>query len=223
MQPVILSKREQEYLLRIIEGAHQVRDLAQLFLLAQGQLQALLPHRQLVCLRFGPQEALLRLECLHAEVLDDAARQRALRLARGREAVADDSLCASTGELPGGATAFVLFGMPLRANARHAYFFDLLLPYLHLVLLRLADARANAAHTGRPLSAREREVLQWLRAGKSNHERLPASQSADGQEPFAAHVPCPRREQAHPGRHGLIRIPRNNSCRELSRRGSLAR
>ncbi|WP_167759731.1 hypothetical protein [Massilia horti] len=40
---LILSGAEQEYLLRVIEAAVQVRGLRQLFLWTQGQLQSLLP------------------------------------------------------------------------------------------------------------------------------------------------------------------------------------
>jgi transcriptional regulator EpsA len=89
-QLVILSKIEQEYLLRIIESAVQLRDPRQLFLWSQGQLQALLPHQLMVCMQFDPKGALLRMEALHARVLDEAAMARlcdpdhglALRVAR---------------------------------------------------------------------------------------------------------------------------------------------
>ena len=43
-QAVILSKREQEYLLGAIEASLAVRELRSYFLWTQGQLQALLPH-----------------------------------------------------------------------------------------------------------------------------------------------------------------------------------
>ena len=44
-QLVILSKTEQEYLLRIIESSITLRERRALFLWSQGQLQALLPHQ----------------------------------------------------------------------------------------------------------------------------------------------------------------------------------
>ena len=89
-QLVILSQIEQEYLLRIIESAVQLREPRQLFLWSQGQLQALLPHQLMVCMQFDPRGALLRMEALHASVLDEAAMARlcdpehglALRVAR---------------------------------------------------------------------------------------------------------------------------------------------
>ena len=72
-QLVILSKLEQEYLLRVIEAAVHVRELRGFFLWTQGQLQALLPHEVMLCLQFGPDDALLRLECVHGTVLGKAA------------------------------------------------------------------------------------------------------------------------------------------------------
>eukprot|EP01034_Spumella_vulgaris_P041104 gene41104-50870_t len=53
-QTVILSKREQEYLLGAIEASLSVHELRSYFLWTQGQLQALLPHRLMVCMRFSP-------------------------------------------------------------------------------------------------------------------------------------------------------------------------
>jgi transcriptional regulator EpsA len=89
-QPLILSPMEQEYLLRIIESAVQVRDLRQFFLWTQGQLQALLPHQLMVCMQFDADGALHRLDALHGTVLAEDASVRlcdphaglALRLAR---------------------------------------------------------------------------------------------------------------------------------------------
>ena len=213
MEPVILSKLEQEYLLRVIESAVQVRDLRQFFLCTQGQLQALLPHQLMLCMQFDGADALVRLECLHAGVLDDAVMRQlcdpsdglALRLARdcrgadrlpaitggGRRAGDarlerfrrelqmagfDNLVVHGSGPLAGASTLFALCGWAERPQARHAYFLALLLPHLHMALLRLSgsgvrDAAANAADAiARPLSARETEILGWLREGKSNYE-----------------------------------------------------
>ena len=212
-QPVILSKLEQEYLLHIIEAAQQVRNLRQFFLWCQGQLQALLPHQLMVCMQFGPGQALHRVETVHGQLIDDAVLARlcdpqaglAIQLARhGTSASAfpcmadtrdqaparamlpfQEQLAASgfdnvlidwSGPVNGGATIFALFGLPIRPGARHAYFLSLLMPQLHLALSRLSvDTRGG--HTGAPrqaggraLSARETQVLQWLRAGKRNEE-----------------------------------------------------
>ena len=214
MEPVvILSQLEQEYLLRVIESAVQVRDLRQFYLWTQGQLQALLPHQLMLCLHLDGADAVVHLECLHAGVLDDAVMRQlcdpadglALRLARhcrnadrlpamtggGRRAgdamlelfrrelqVAgfEHMVVHGSGRLPGGSTLFVLCGWAARPAARHAWFLTLLLPHLHMALLRLSEGarRATAACAGeaivRPLSAREREILGWVREGKSNFE-----------------------------------------------------
>ena len=68
--------------------------------------------------------------------------------------------------------AFLVFGLPQRPHARHAYFAELLLPYLHMALQRVGDgqARARAGALARPVSAREAEILHWVREGKSNDE-----------------------------------------------------
>jgi transcriptional regulator EpsA len=212
-QVVILSKLEQEYLLRAIEAAVQVRDLRQFFLWAQGQLQLLLPHRLMLCLQFDANDALVRLECLHGAVLDEAAIKRlcdpcdglALRVARhcrdgqrlpcmsaaGRRS-ADAALAGfqdelqlagfenmvvhGSGRLAGGSTLFALCGLPLRPGVRHGYFLELLLPHLHLAMLRLSEQAARsglaALHPlmARPLSAREADILRWVQEGKSNYE-----------------------------------------------------
>ena len=99
MSLVILSKLEQEYLLRIIESSLQVRDLRQFFLWSQGQVQALLPHQLMVCMQFSPDGSLQRLEPVHGSVIDETAMAQlcdqrsglALRLARH---------CAATDSLP---------------------------------------------------------------------------------------------------------------------------
>ncbi len=211
-QVVILSKMEQEYLLRIIESSVQVRDLRQFYLWSQGQLQALLPHQLMVCMQFGQDGALLRLEAVHAGAHGDAALARlcdphhglALRLARHcaatdalpcmadvRDAVParalvafqeelqecgyDNLLLDGSGPVAGGATVFALFGLPMRPGTRHAYFLALLFPHLHMALARLGTVpttplRHSAAGAARTLSAREKQIVYWLRAGKRNAE-----------------------------------------------------
>lgn len=209
-QLVILGTPEQEYLLRIVESAAQVRDRRQFFLWSQGQLQALLPHRLLVCLQFDPDGALGRLESFHGGVLGPGALERlcdpetglAVRLARhcgaagalpcSAEAGEAGGVCApfldelgdfgfaslvahGSGTVAGGATVFLLFGLPVRPAARHLYFLALLLPQLHLALGRLArpsaaPGPAPAPAAGRPLSRREEQVLHCLREGKKNEE-----------------------------------------------------
>ena len=220
---VILSRLEQEYLLRAIESGLRVASLHQLFLWTQGQLQALLPHQVLACLQFAPGGALQRIECVHGTVLAPQALEAltgrrdglAPRIARhcmgsGRlpalleadvrsgvrsdvpggvrgqggalaevllgfrgelaDAGFDSVLVHGTGQTVAGASMFVLFGLPMRPNARHAYFLELLLPYLHLALSRLPAPAAGGVLPARMLSAREAEIVGWLREGKSNDE-----------------------------------------------------
>jgi transcriptional regulator EpsA len=89
-QAVILSTREQEYLLRVIETGVAVRAPHEFFLWTQGQLQTLLPHQALVGLQFDGADRLVRLVCVHSLVLappvlaalEDQADGLALRLAR---------------------------------------------------------------------------------------------------------------------------------------------
>lgn len=214
MEPlIILSKTEQEYLLHAIEAVLPLRHARQFCLWTQGQFQALLPHRIMVCLQFGPQDEVQHVECMHSTVLDagllarlgDKSDGLALRLARHcrdgqrlpamldatgagqdggarqplapfldelRELGLDNLLIHGTERLPGGATFFVLFGLPHRPRPRHAYFLELLLPYLHLTLQRVGQQQrqARAGALARPVSARELEILHWVREGKSNEE-----------------------------------------------------
>lgn len=210
---VILSKVEQEYLLHAIEAVLPVRQSRQLCLWTQGQFQALLPHRIMVCLQFGAQDEVQHVECMHSTVLDAGLLARlgdktdglALRLARhcrdglrlpamlevggsadaaaARQPLApfmdelralglDNLLVHGTERLPGGSTFFALFGLPHRPRPRHAYFFELLLPHLHLALQRVGQQQrqARAGALARPVSAREMEILHWVREGKSNEE-----------------------------------------------------
>ena len=209
---LILSAREQEYLLGAIEAAVRVRDLRQFFLWAQGQLQALLPHRLMLCLQMDEFGAVQRVDAVHGGLFD-AATLRALtqpgeglavRIAahcRGSERLpaitgtgrrAGDAILAGfrrelqqlgfdhlavhgSGPVAGRATMFVLCGWQSPPSARQAHFLALLLPHLHLALLKAAsegrrDRSPSAAAIARPLSLREREILGWLRDGKSNFE-----------------------------------------------------
>jgi transcriptional regulator EpsA len=208
MEPVvILSRLEQEYLLRTIEAGVRVASLHGLFLWTQGQLQALLPHAVLACMQFAPGGALLRIECVHGTVLapgmlaalagrrdglapriarhcmggghlpalfDAGAEGEGLALDNFRaelEALGFDSVLAhGTGQTAAGASMFALFGLPMRPSARHAYFLELLVPHLHLALGRLPLHGGSAAAPARSLSAREAEIVGWLREGKSNDE-----------------------------------------------------
>ena len=78
-----------------------------------------------------------------------------------------------TERVRGGASFFVLFGMPQAPGPRQLFFFELLLPYLHLAFQRvLAAGETPVAHheAMKALSARELEILTWVMLGKSNYE-----------------------------------------------------
>jgi ATP/maltotriose-dependent transcriptional regulator MalT len=66
----------------------------------------------------------------------------------------------------------VLFGLPMRPAPRHAYFLELLLA--HACTWRCCAcrprSRVGAGAPARPLSARELEIVGWVREGKSNDE-----------------------------------------------------
>jgi transcriptional regulator EpsA len=200
----ILARAEQEYLLRTIESGMALHDRRQLFLWAQGPLQALLPHEVLLCIGMDGAGRVLRVECLHRAALDGAALARltqelAPALAQAWRAGSptpvvlegeqgDDAACAALlrasgfehalvhGCIPlaGPAGAFALLGMPSRPEARHGYFLQLLLPYLHLALLRLPAPMTPSAEAAsapaRALSARERAILERIRDGRTNEE-----------------------------------------------------
>ncbi|MYM25915.1 helix-turn-helix transcriptional regulator [Duganella sp. FT135W] len=89
-----------------------------------------------------------------------------------RELGLENMLMHASERLPGGSTFFVLFGLPHRPRPRQAYFLELLLPYLHMSLQRInrQQAQARAGTLARPVSAREAEILHWVREGKSNEE-----------------------------------------------------
>lgn len=201
---VILSKLEQEYLLRTIESGMDLADVRELFLWAQGPLQALLPHEALLCLQLDGAGNVVRSECLHRAVLDGSALALLMRLGARlaaawragpvlpavldpalpagqlagcvdllRESGFENVLMHGSAPLDSGATVFALFGLPLRPGPRHGHVLQLLLPYLHLGLLR-APARTPVGNGAtlplRPLSARELAILACVRAGRSNEE-----------------------------------------------------
>lgn len=73
----------------------------------------------------------------------------------------------------GGATCFALFGMPDAPGRRELFFFELLLPLLHMAYQRVqADGGRPSASSDAVdlLSARELEILTWVMRGKSNFE-----------------------------------------------------
>ncbi|WP_426342022.1 LuxR C-terminal-related transcriptional regulator [Pseudoduganella sp. S-14] len=176
--------REQEYLLHAIDGAHGIATLGALFLWSQGALQALLPHGVLLCMQLDEQGRARQVDCLHSTML--APDERALlcearqgpvpawlqrwQQAGGRPLALQagamgHGLLHGSGPLASGGSAVALLGLPATAGLRECWLLQLLLPYLHLALQRIASAAQAPA-----LSPRQAEIVQWLREGKNNQE-----------------------------------------------------
>ncbi|MGZ3237646.1 MAG: XrtB/PEP-CTERM-associated transcriptional regulator EpsA [Burkholderiaceae bacterium] len=80
-----------------------------------------------------------------------------------------------TERLLGGASFFALFCLPETPSLRHTYFLELLLPHLHIALLRVmatGDGEIAVAPQDIPrrVTNRELEILTWVKQGKSNYE-----------------------------------------------------
>jgi transcriptional regulator EpsA len=90
-----------------------------------------------------------------------------------RELGLDRAMVHGTERFRGGASCFALFGMPGAPGPREVFFFELLLPLLHMAYQRVqADGGRPSASSDAVdlLSARELEILTWVMRGKSNFE-----------------------------------------------------
>ncbi|WP_374582211.1 LuxR C-terminal-related transcriptional regulator [Pseudoduganella sp.] len=182
------NAREQEYLLHAIDGAHGIASQRELFLWSQGALQTLLPHGVLLCIQLDQQGRARQVECLHGTVLAPSERALLCDPVQGpvpawlrqwqqggaqplalQAGAMGHGLVHGSGALAAGGSAFVLLGMPAPAGFRESWLLQLLLPYLHLVMQRMAGALAVPAPLP-AVSPRQAEILQWLREGKSNEE-----------------------------------------------------
>lgn len=180
--------RELEYLLHAIEGAQGIASLRELFLWSQGALQTLLPHGVLLCVQLDEQGRARKVDCLHGSVLAPSERELLCDPARGptpawlrqwqaggcrplplQAGAMRHGLVHGSGALAAGGSAFVLLDMPAVAEARESRLLQLMLPYLHLALQRIANTVPAPAPTA-AVSPRQAEILQWLREGKSNEE-----------------------------------------------------
>jgi len=69
---------------------------------------------------------------------------------------------------------FAFLRMPRRPTARENYLLELLMPHLHMAMLRMLASEKgdkSAKPAGRmPLSKREIQVLYWVKGGKTNQE-----------------------------------------------------
>ncbi len=66
------------------------------------------------------------------------------------------------------ATFFCFSRVPQQPGKTHARLLELLMPYLHSALIRVAGHSADVQFG--QITEREREVLQWLKMGKTNWE-----------------------------------------------------
>ena len=69
--------------------------------------------------------------------------------------------------------------VPGELNAKHAYFLELLVPHMHTALVRMLGVQYGKKSISQleqgkiekqPITSREKEVLQWVRSGKTNIE-----------------------------------------------------
>lgn len=179
---MLLTGREQEYLLHAILGGHGIAVPGDFFLWSQGPLQTLLPHDLLMCAQLGADGAVLRSEAWHTIAPDHAQlRERQGKLAHlalawragGQRAGVIDGVLVHGSVGEAGGSFFALFATGSVDAARQAYALELLLPYLHVHWLALPagrPARVPGPPATRAASARELEVLHWVREGKSNDE-----------------------------------------------------
>lgn len=87
----------------------------------------------------------------------------------------DNALCHGPREMRGEEGSFFVFlRLPEAGLERSAYMLELFLPHLHMALHRMADGEEDDARAlftpDTILSAREVQVLQWVREGKTNQE-----------------------------------------------------
>jgi transcriptional regulator EpsA len=148
------------------------------------------------CLHSGVGDAALREALLHPRdgLVPRMARESAGELPRGIDGTVRDStharpradnlekavaqmqlghaLLHGTERLAGGASFVALFGLRERPTRRNAYFFDLLLPHMHLALqrIRLHEQGPAATADNSAVTEREAQILHWVRQGKNNQE-----------------------------------------------------
>ena len=85
------------------------------------------------------------------------------------------ALVHGTKEFPGESSGFFVFlRMPESPGKRHAYFAEMLMPYLHTTLHRMLIAEKDSPDrrvvSGYKLSSREAQVISLVRDGKTNQQ-----------------------------------------------------
>lgn len=86
-----------------------------------------------------------------------------------------NALACATERLQGAASVYLLFDLDTDPDHRHAYFLELLIPYLRMATMRLAESEipdpAAPAGAATPfVTDREVEILRLMQQGNSNHE-----------------------------------------------------
>jgi len=194
-----LNANEQQCLLQALTSALDLCDMAGLRGWARGPLQALLPHRVLVCVRLGSDGEPLRIECLHGDGPAPSLHAALCDPAHGLAMAAYRLWRPGTAPLPLheggqgqpvpqrlaalGLSNALAHGTPTLPGgstffllaglpARPAAHHAQLLRFLlpHLHLALQRVCVGAASAVPRALSPREAQVLRWLREGKSNDE-----------------------------------------------------
>lgn len=200
---ITLSPVELERLLITIESSQQVHRRHQYFLWSQGALQSFLPHDVLVfghgeygtpsfrCevlarnnawedrVLYGELSRLVQLMVENWQVGGHvprifAAGNCAIGQALNRLGLGH-ALAHGAKEFPGDCSGFFAFmRMPDAPGRRHAYFADMLMPYLHTTLHRMLQLEkelpARRLRPGLTLSTREAQVISLVRDGKTNQQ-----------------------------------------------------
>lgn len=216
-----LNPAHAEALVRVIEGAPQVRRRYHFFMWTQAALQHLLPHKLLIAGAYQRGRKELVLEAFHniavpqpvLNLLCDA-RSQAVLLAQaawvsrrgqptcfdvGSDAMPETSAERSALQVAGYVQllvhgvarpqrvteieSFFMLASPGREPSPHELlYFDLLLPHLHSAYLRvqaverelsngaLPPRRPEPSASGTLITAREKQILRWVRDGKNNQQ-----------------------------------------------------
>lgn len=219
-----LNPEQAQALLRLIESAAAVRRRYQFFVWTQNHLQALVPHRLMVCGAYLRQRRAVVFDVFHNVVLaptllaeltdpDGALTAAAMaywqdgrgqpcawaleRLGGGAGATAAALVPAMAGtqlllhgvarpQRPTEIESFFIFGGPGSPAhlAQRSARLDLVLPQLHTTLQRVTATEHDLRRAAPPLptppaqalpprprgavTERERQILRWVREGKSN-------------------------------------------------------
>lgn len=69
---------------------------------------------------------------------------------------------------------FSFFNIPIKLTSRHAQLLEMLIPHLHVALMRTISNskpfQSDSSITSQDLTKREKEILRWLSSGKTNAE-----------------------------------------------------